>query len=447
MFKLAQPRGQYEPNVNGRVKMRNNIGTLAILLVIVFGMLSGAFIFSPCRADSTYVKDAITQNTMWTLLDSPIIIAKNVTVIPGVTLTIEPGVEVRFGGDFSLIVSGKLSAVGMPERQIVFTSNKEQKNAGDWGSIIFNGVEKSTLTNCVVQYGKDGIAIENGNVEIKDSLIRSSKNGINIVNGAVNIFNSYISDNYEAGISITGNGEVTISGTTILGNVNGILLTGAEVSNVAITGNVISANTQNGILFETENHTDVTIVNNSLSSNNVGFCISTTTSTYLTNNSITYNNMGALYKDGNHTAEYNDVYGNNIGMDVEAAATVNAEHNYWGDSTGPHYESLNPLGKGDKIGGDGINLGFIPYLAKSVSRVNTKPTANLLTDKVWVRPSDDVMFFATKSFDSDGYVYQYRLSFGDGSNSGWTTLSVFAHKLMLQQIILRPCKSWMITVQ
>jgi hypothetical protein len=73
------------------------------------------------------LKGEITMDTVWTLVDSPFILSGNVTVHQGVTLTIEPGVEVRFGGKFSLIVNGKLNAKGTPEsnRLIKFTSNKE----------------------------------------------------------------------------------------------------------------------------------------------------------------------------------------------------------------------------------------------------------------------------------------------------------------------------------
>ncbi|MGB9778559.1 MAG: right-handed parallel beta-helix repeat-containing protein [Candidatus Bathyarchaeales archaeon] len=430
--------------------MKINVRSLVILLTVIFGALSVSFTVSPCKADGVYVEGPIMQDTLWTLIDSPIVIVKNVTVYPGATLTIEPGVEVRFGGNFSLVVSGKLSAVGTYERPIIFTSNKEQKNAGDWGSIIFNGTEMSVLTNCLISYSKDGIMIANGCVNMQDSSVLFSengiavtngvlntqnltvsscvKNGINITDSTVNIQNSHISNNGENGVSITGNCQVKIENTTVIGSGSGILLTGKNVSNVNITGNIISANTQNGVQFEAGNHTNIRIVNNTVSSNGVGFYISTPTSTYLTNNSITYNEIGIFYTNGTHTAEYNDIYGNDFGMNVEPSATVNAEHNYWGDLTGPNHESLNPGGKGDKVGGDGVNLDFIPYLTKSISCVNTPPTAKLLVDKVWVRPDDDIMFFATNSSDNDGYVYQYYVDFGDGSNSSWTTLSVFTHK-------------------
>lgn len=376
--------------------------------------------------NATYVEGPITQDTIWTLVDSPFVVSKNVTVYPNATLTIEPGVEVKFGGSFSLIISGKLCANGT-SKTITFTSSKEQPEVGNWKAIKFNGTKKSTVTGCFLAYAKDGILAENGNVEIENSTISLSQNGINIINSELILQNSVIAENKENGICITGNGQVTIQKNNVLANGNGVLLTGNETSGVDISQNKISANKQNGIRIDA-NNTDVTIVNNIVSSNNNGFYISSPGSTYITNNSISYNKIGILYDDGDHKADFNDIYGNEMGMDVLLNAIVNAEHNYWGDKSGPYHESLNPNGKGNPVGGDGVNLDFIFFLAKPIGIINTRPTATLLTDKIWVRPNEDVMFFVTDSFDNDGRVDRYFFDFGDGSNSGWTTLSIFTHK-------------------
>jgi phosphatidate phosphatase APP1 len=114
-------------------------------------------------------------------------------------------------------------------------------------------------------------------------------------------------------------------------------------------------------------------------------------------------------------------------MNVLLQATVNAIYNYWGDSSGPHHASLNPSGKGNQVGGDGINLDFIPFLTAPIGYINERPTAELLTDKNLVSPNEPVTFIATTSSD-DKRVDQYFFNFGDGKNSGWTTLSVFVYK-------------------
>jgi len=126
-------------------------------------------------------------------------------------------------------------------------------------------------------------------------------------------------------------------------------------------------------------------------------------------------------------AYFNDIYGNNHGMDVSSDADVTAEYNYWGDESGPYHTSLNPAGKGNPVGGDGENLDFIFFLTAPIGYINGRPIARLLTDKTLVQPNQTVMFIATTSSD-DRHVDQYFFDFGDGSTSGWTTLSIFIHQ-------------------
>jgi len=236
-----------------------------------------------------------------------------------------------------------------------------------------------------------------------------------------------IMDNGGNGIVITGNEQVTIQRNTIIANGNGVLLTGNETSGVNISQNVISANEQNGIKINAVDHTNLVIIYNNISSNHRGVYISSPTSTYVTNNSISYNDIGIFYDQGSHTAYFDDIYGNEKGMDVSSNAIVNAEYNYWGHKSGPYHESLNPSGKGNPVGGDGVNLDFIFFLTEPFGYINARPIATLLTDKTIVPPNEMVMFFATNSFD-EGRIDRYRFDFGDGNTSGWTTLSIFTHK-------------------
>ncbi|MCW4042875.1 MAG: right-handed parallel beta-helix repeat-containing protein, partial [Candidatus Bathyarchaeota archaeon] len=313
---------------------------------------------------ATYVEGLITQDTVWTLVDSPFVVSGDVTVYSNATLTVEPGVEVRFGGVFSLVVLGKLYANGT-EKAIKFTSNRDQPDAGDWNAIRFNGIEKSMLIGCIVAHATYGILVENGDVEIENiSISQCSQNGITVINGKLGIKASTVSfcsqdginatnselmiqdnlimENDGNGIAVTGDGQVIIQRNTILANENGILLTGNETSKVNVNHNIISANEQNGIRLTAENHTDLVIIYNNVSSNHIGFYISSPTSTSITNNSIAYNNIGFSYDQGSHTAHFNDIYGNGEGMNATSNAVVNAEYNYWGHKSGPYHISLNP---------------------------------------------------------------------------------------------------------
>jgi len=399
--------------------MKKQLKLLSLLVVIIFATISLGNKMVFLAANATYVEGIITQDTVWTLIDSPFVVSKNITV-QNAKLTIEPGVEVRFGGYFSLTVegSGSLYAVGTQNNNITFTSNKGQPKAGDWRTIRFIGTEQSTLTYCVLKYATNGTTIENSNVEIR---------------------NSEIHDNLNSGIYLTGSNQATIQNNTIRANANGILLTGDPTSGANITYNKVLSNTQSGINLDADSYSNIVILYNILSSNNMGFYVSGQASTYIVNNSISYNTFGIFYQKPAdytaywiHIARWNDVYGNQLGMEASSNVnvTVSAEYNYWGDESGPYHISLNPAGKGNTVGGDGYNLDFIFFLTAPIGYINQRPVASLLTDKTLVPPNQVVWFVATNSSD-DRQVDQYFYDFGDGTNSSWTTLSIFVHKYSL----------------
>ncbi len=62
--------------------------------------------------------NAVAPNEIWTAEASPHILTNNVTVPPGVTLTLSPCAEVRIRPNFQLYVQGTLSARGTPLRRI-----------------------------------------------------------------------------------------------------------------------------------------------------------------------------------------------------------------------------------------------------------------------------------------------------------------------------------------
>src|SRR6185369_16809986 len=72
----------------------------------------------------TYVHGGIYANTTWTKANSPYIVTDTIVVFPGVTLTIEPGVTVKFENKkFIEIRQGTLNAAGTVTDSITITSN------------------------------------------------------------------------------------------------------------------------------------------------------------------------------------------------------------------------------------------------------------------------------------------------------------------------------------
>ncbi len=412
------------------MKMKRQMKLLVLLLTIVFSVFSFANMILVPTVKATYVEGPIYLNTVWTLVDSPFVVSNNVTVDSGATLTIEPGVEVRFGGDFSLIVNGRLIANGAKDKMIRFTSNNPTPAAGYWGTIIFSGSQSSSLTYCTIEYGKNGTTLEAGTLTLKNSLVKSSSdNGIVINGGNAVIENSEITDNQLNGIYIAGGNQVSITSNVIESNGNGIELTRDLITGLNIRQNKISHNIENGIVLAADAYDKTVVLNNTLSENDHGFHVSGITSTNITRNYVLNNVVGIYYEDGTgHEAHFNDIYGNGVGMDVSPQASVNAEYNYWGHKSGPRHDFLNPYGDGNPVGGDGVNLDFIFFLSEPIDYQNKRPKAELWADKTLVTPNQAVTFVGADSYDQDahGRVDLYSFDFND-ANSVWTTLSIFDH--------------------
>lgn len=135
-------------------------------MAIGFLLVSALITTRPAMA-ATSVGGIIAQDTTWTKDGSPYIVTGNILVFNGVTLAIEPGVQVRLDGSYGIYVEGKLQAIGTEAENIVFTSNKSTPAAGDWGAIRFfpisvdaivdnagNYVSGSVISFAEISYGR-----------------------------------------------------------------------------------------------------------------------------------------------------------------------------------------------------------------------------------------------------------------------------------------------------
>ncbi|MFP4040388.1 MAG: right-handed parallel beta-helix repeat-containing protein [Desulfosudaceae bacterium] len=112
----------------------------------------------------------IYKDTVWREKDSPIIVNENTYVLPGVTLTIEPGTTVRLGQDVLMTCRGVIEARGTPRQPITFTRQNEGEywNAIECLSSIRSGASEPgqvIFENCVVEYG-GGLLINSSQAKV-----------------------------------------------------------------------------------------------------------------------------------------------------------------------------------------------------------------------------------------------------------------------------------------
>ncbi len=114
--------------------------------------LATVSVFGSVCAQTTISDSSFVSGT-WTKANAPYIIEGELIVPEGTTLTIEPGVEVRFktGTNFDYTsdidvgyfnIYGKVIAIGNPGDSIVFTRDG---NEGNWGILYFHEVTDSSI--------------------------------------------------------------------------------------------------------------------------------------------------------------------------------------------------------------------------------------------------------------------------------------------------------------
>jgi hypothetical protein len=142
--------------------------------------LTGTMSFTSNVFDAIYVRNQNVNTGTWLDHGVPYVLGGNTTINDLETLTINPGVEVSFNGNFYLRVNGGLVANGTDANHIVFSSNQTVPAKGDWNRIYFNVAESSSLSYCEFLYagsGTSAIDISNSgsNVTIANCFINNSE--------------------------------------------------------------------------------------------------------------------------------------------------------------------------------------------------------------------------------------------------------------------------------
>jgi len=408
--------------------MNKSSKSLIVLLALLTASSASSLRVSIPAARATYFWGPINRDTVWTLVDSPFIISGDVGINPGVTLTIEPAVQIRFAGNFSLIVYGNLIADGTQSKEINFTTNSLNPSEQYWGTILLNSTDSyASFSNCMVEYATNGIMLQAGTLNVQNSQINNNENGITANSGTLETSGDNFQNNVQSGVLVEAGSQVLIRNNDFTLNGDGITLATDSTSQAGIQQDIFSNNTNGIALTATDPNAyqNTQITNNTFYGNDYGFSVSTSATTDITGNDIQDNALGIFYQAGQaNEAHFNDIYDNGMGMNVAANATVDATYNYWGDKSGPEHDLLNPLGKGNTVGGDGADLKFIFFLTRPFEDGDQPPTAVLQTDKTLVAVGQNITFIGAES-TARGQVDQYFYGFGDGNTTGSTTLSMF----------------------
>lgn len=319
----------------------------------------------------TNVSGGITSNTTWSLSASPYIVTGNITVFPGFTLTIQPGVVVKFDAGTTLeIRQASLIALGTSADSITFTSNSSP-SAGSWGTINLNGGAMISKFNfCNFSYSTTGLTdnrtgsgdtliLKNTNFLYNTTGFNGLGTGVNCgfidtcnfrynTTGATNCLGSTFnncdfSHNQGGGCDYSklntfnncsfthnNNGLGSLNGSTlnsclIRKNLSGIVITNQSV---VINNSTIDSNSVTGIDIS-----KVATVNNCvIKYNGVGINDHNGSSfaCTITHNIISFNTTGIKLSLSGENISCNTICNNSTyDLQYSGANNVNVSHNYW----------------------------------------------------------------------------------------------------------------------
>ncbi len=167
--------------------------------------------------EPTLLPSKISKNTVLNAARSPYLVEGALVVLPGARLTLEPGTVIWFR-KLGLIVKGELQINGTEAEPVSFAS----LGSDNWKGIFFDqskaanhlqycqisnaefGIRASgstvNLKNCIFQDNVWGIVIEEGKIEIHNSLVRTSdKIGIAARRANILVNHSVITENGSGG--------------------------------------------------------------------------------------------------------------------------------------------------------------------------------------------------------------------------------------------------------
>ena len=232
------------------------------------------------RAGPTFVSGTLTANTTWTIPGSPYIVFDDLTVPVGITLTIEPGTDVRFQttpSAHSIIVFGTIISVGQPNLRVTFTSDAAFPDRNDWTSIRLQGSVGSVFEWTDFAWGSTTLDIRQCSPRIaNNSILESGRSAIQVIgpnaaplieNNAIHtqlfnqrtgivmqesdavVRNNVLTDNY-FGIYVY-LGEPRIENNTIRNGWRGVWIVGADplLVNNTIEGNGLPSIGGEGLLM------------------------------------------------------------------------------------------------------------------------------------------------------------------------------------------------------
>jgi hypothetical protein len=226
------------------------------------GVAAFALLYSGTAGATAGPSGQLAADTTLTLANSPYVITGDLEVMPGVTLTIEPGVVVQFqtGTDLptgwepglaELIVDGTLLADGPPESPVRFMGVTAGKSK--WSGLQFSDGAEAALGNAIVTDAFVGIrqlASPSSTIAIDHVTVANSLAGVHDTFGNLELDAVTIHD-CSYGVINIGTAVLTATNLLVFNNLQGFDLESSAQStlfNSTVDNNGISVSASNVVI-------------------------------------------------------------------------------------------------------------------------------------------------------------------------------------------------------
>ncbi|MCE2779445.1 MAG: hypothetical protein LW824_17855, partial [Algoriphagus sp.] len=363
-------------------------------------------------------------------------------VATGITLTIEPGVQVKFGENIGLVVNGKIVAVGTTSSRILFTSNKETPQKGDWASIKltssatgstwdtnFNFLSGSKFENCDFSYAGNSAIISEVPLFIEKSLFSKNKNWGEYRKGVFQQGNQY----YYAGGALSLKGGVSVIKSTLFfdnesdnGYSHGFggaiySQSGGNIIGCVFINNTAIGNGEGGGVYAVGGNVSIeksTFINNKgfFRGNAIGVSSSVSINTSIFYSSNQTGN-GLISNDGNSSQivlnNSNILASENYIIKNGNSNTIDARFNYWSPV---HINSIS--GKIYDFN-NSSSLGLVNYSSNSTGIVSSAPLTTPINVTKSIVNNSVVLSWANNN-ESD--ISGYKIYYGDYTGYSFSTV-------------------------
>jgi hypothetical protein len=323
---------------------------------------------TPIPTPTEIQEDLIEGEQRWTPAQGPVVLERDVRLVPGSTLIVEPGAEVRLRPGVSIHVDGaQMLVLGKPGRPVRFVAQDYQR----WEAIYGLPGSFIALEHAEISGGGSGgtlIASEEGELAISDARISNNGGTVLVTDSKFELRNSELAGNdipYGGMLNLNyefGN-YVTMINNRIGGNRHSENTAGVDITNVStfdgvvldVQGNLIRGGGVMNMRISTNGPMYGTVACNALIGDQLGFGLRTQTLQVPESDLTVSNNF-----IDEHTPPIVPIYLEyGIGRGATSEIALDMTNNWWGHESGPYHPEENIDGRGDSAG---VNIEFEPWL-------------------------------------------------------------------------------------